>query len=439
MMYHAESFAKHGFSTYIVGYAGSTPTPSLLELPLVRFLYLPPPPPLPLPFLISGPLKVAQQAVGVLYALLARVPHTPEYLLVQNPPSIPTLALVALVASLRGTKVIIDWHNLGYSILALRLGSAHPLIRIAKQFEKTFGRTAYAHLFVTRAMRDHLVKEWDLRGITAVLHDRPPAHFRRASPVETHRLFLALAPSLPTPFLPPSSAPYSTPFTTVAPESPGAELPLPSPRADRPALVVSSTSWTPDEDFSVLLSALGKYERAARAPGARLPKVLCVVTGRGPQREMYMGRVGRMQRGEEGSDGAWRWVRCVSLWLEAEDYPVLLGSADVGVSLHASSSALDLPMKVVDMFGCGLPVCALDFACLPELVEHGRNGLVFRTDDELSEHLQTLLRGFPAPSPALSALQGFLRGEHPQGTADEQAWGSWDENWNAVVRRLVMH
>ncbi|KAK7688235.1 hypothetical protein QCA50_008605 [Cerrena zonata] len=454
MMYHSESFAENGFETYIVGNKGSKPVPSLLSIPRVHFLYLPDAPStLGLPFILSAPRKVLLQVFSILNALLYRIPHPPEYIVVQNPPSIPTLALVWLVSKLRGSKVIIDWHNLGYSILALKLGNEHPFVKAAKWFESYFGRSAYAHLFVTNAMKEHLVKEWNLQGQKIVLHDRPPGHFHRTSPSEIHELFQRLGPPLDTnairDFLPSSTAPYSTPFTktssqpskyptTLELDGEFDSSPMPSQREDRPALLISSTSWTPDEDFSILLKALGLYEEKARARNeieideskeGSLPKVLMVVTGKGPDREKYMNEVGRLQED-------WRWVRCVSMWLEPQDYPLILGSADLGISLHSSSSALDLPMKVVDMFGCGLPVCALDFACLDELVHDGVNGLVFHNAQELATQIASLLTSFPN-SPTLTALRKSL--ERSEQNAARWEWSTWSENWNTVMKPLITH
>ena len=39
------------------------------------------------------------------------------------------------------------------------------------------------------------------------------------------------------------------------------------------------------------------------------------------------------------------------------------------------------------MFGAGIPVLAVSFPALPELVKNGKNGFVFESKDELSEEL----------------------------------------------------
>jgi beta-1,4-mannosyltransferase len=95
---------------------------------------------------------------------------------------------------------------------------------------------------------------------------------------------------------------------------------LPTLRTERTALLVSSTSWTADEDFGLLLEALEIYNRVASAgEGERaLPRVLVVITGKGPLKEMYMAKVQEAQH-------AWDFVRCVSTWLDNADYPLLLG------------------------------------------------------------------------------------------------------------------
>ena len=60
--------------------------------------------------------------------------------------------------------------------------------------------------------------------------------------------------------------------------------------------------------------------------------------GKGPEKEMYEEKIKRLNL---------KHVAFRTMWLAAEDYPLLLGSADLGVCLHTSSSGLDLPMKVI--------------------------------------------------------------------------------------------
>jgi beta-1,4-mannosyltransferase len=63
-------------------------------------------------------------------------------------------------------------------------------------------------------------------------------------------------------------------------------------RSDRPAMLISSTSWTADEDFGILLDALQRLdERTASLPTSEFPNLLVVVTGKGPQKQMYLEKI----------------------------------------------------------------------------------------------------------------------------------------------------
>ncbi|KAK4684579.1 hypothetical protein P7C73_g5598, partial [Tremellales sp. Uapishka_1] len=435
MMYHAESLGNDGWETYLVGYGDTKPHPALLSNPHIHVLSLLQPPSLfsLLPWVLRAPIRIVYQIMSVLYICLYEIPFHTEILLVQNPPSIPTLSLAQLVSQISGSRLIIDWHNTGYSILAMRVGAASPLVKVAAWFERTFGRKAFAHLFVTNALKAYLVKEWQLeyvvipidrslahrnaRGLAIVLHDRPPSTFKPTDPITKHELFLHLTPTFSPP-LPASILPStrnSTLFTHVP-----STLPLLHP--DRPALVVSSTSWTADEDFSLLLTALDIYQAAINA-GEHLPRLVVVITGKGALRAAFERQV--VQR----EIGGWNdvFVRCV--FLPTKDYPTLLGCADLGVSLHSSSSGRDLPMKVVDMFGSRLPVLARDFACLHELVKDGENGRVFQDGDELGRQLAELMRDFPNGT-ELARLKEYF--SHP-----DKEWSSWEDNWKRVMRGVI--
>ncbi|CAM9375194.1 unnamed protein product [Heterosigma akashiwo] len=452
MQYHAISLQKQcNFQVSLVGYEGEKCIPAVESnnkiqiytvkhfdgLLMLRKLLFP----------LYAALKVTILLLRLLITLLWVIPR-PRAILVQNPPSIPSLAVVWFVCKLRQSHMIIDWHNLGYTVLGYSIGQKHPLVWLSKVYERFFGRLGSAHFCVTKAMSKWLKAEFGVEAM--VLYDKPPrwivenagcptlGRLHNGSLIEQSSISIACGLRMTT------MASLSMQHTTMErfgkkkvgdgkggrvswsqrpqlrrsdrlmkerrishpdEEDPGAICALlratklnvwggeegysfclehqkiieegklggkgrakrarkkrelaRRPRGDprRPLLLVSSTSWTPDEDFGVLLRALAAADgRLGR------PLVVCV-TGKGPQKEMYERLIGGMVLKD---------VEIHTLWLEPEDYPLFLGACDLGVCLHKSTSGLDLPMKVLDMFGSGMPVCAVDFPCLDELVVHGK-------------------------------------------------------------------
>ncbi|XP_030739744.1 chitobiosyldiphosphodolichol beta-mannosyltransferase isoform X1 [Globicephala melas] len=413
MQYHALSLAKCGFSVTFLGFCTSKPHDELLQSDRIQIVSL-----TELQRLAVGPhilqygVKVVFQAVHLLWKLMCRKPAA--YIFLQNPPGLPAIAVCWFAGCLCGSKLVIDWHNYGYSIMGLVHGPGHPLVLLAKWYETLCGRLSHLNLCVTNAMREDLAENWGIKAVT--VYDKPASFFKETPLDLQHQLFMKLSRTYSA-FRacsePLDSGMERSAFTERDAQS-GTVTCLPG----RPALLVSSTSWTEDEDFSILLAALEKFEQLID-DGESLPPLVCVITGKGPLKEYYSRLICQKH---------FQHIQVCTPWLEAEDYPLLLGSADLGVCLHRSSSGLDLPMKVVDMFGCCLPVCAVNFQCLHELVKHEENGLVFEDSEELAAQLQMLFSKFPDPAGKLNQFCKNLR---------ESEQLRWDESWKRTVLPLI--
>ena len=332
-----------------------------------------------LPRLMIYALKVLWQSTVLLIWLLSL--KRPDYVLVQvliklksiqimsfmkyyqNPPSIPTLAIVWMVCRLRGSVFVIDWHNYGFTILGLTLGDNHFLVKTCKWFETYFGSKSDFNFCVTNAMKEDLNNRFSIRFDinqkkwfeskvlfnifrASVLYDRPPDIFAPISIEDKHNLFLKLKEEFNEFAANDSTDENQTVFTICDTISQKIVM-----KPKRPVLVMSSTSWTEDEDFNILFEALQQYDNCCKSSD-KWPQIICAVTGKGPLKEFYRQKI---------ADIKFNSVKVLFPWLTADNYPKLVASADLGVCLHKSSSNLDLPMKVVDMFGCCLPVCAFDY------------------------------------------------------------------------------
>lgn len=398
MRYHAQALAANGVDVDLVGFEG-TPLPrAVSDEPRISVHRIAPP-----RLKIRGDLTGSPYAVVGLFDALRlgyrlwralKKLAKPNLVLVQNPPAFPTLAVARFTLKRRGVRFVVDWHNLGYSLLQLRLGRWHPAVRFARWLERRDARRADANLCVSRGLGTFLKAKFGVDRAD-VLYDRPAAPFVPIERADRERFRQAL-------------------FTRLG------------IRATTVGFIVCPTSWTEDEDFDVVINAVMHLEDRIRGWEAgsstrRFPELMILVTGDGQRRAEFERRFAGL---------AARRIQLRARFLEPEDYPRVVGSADLGLCLHRSSSGLDIPMKIADLFGAGVPVCAIDYgACLAERVRHGDNGLLFSTDRQLADILFDVFEGFPGDQKVLDRLRAGAR---------KSSRPTWEEGWAREAKPLLL-
>ena len=87
------------------------------------------------------------------------------------------------------------------------------------------------------------------------------------------------------------------------------------------------------------------------------------------------------------------------------------------------------------MFGSGVPVLAVYFPTLVELVRHGDNGVIFHDSVELTHSIMRLLfpkDQFPKVTDAESPLFELTRLKEATGRVE-----NWDISWDRIMRPIV--
>ena len=356
MLNHARELAANGFEVVLIGYRGlKFDPPAGVRVVALDGGRSAPPGRSGLHFALTAGLRMSRLFLALFSALLREKPRT---ILLQNPPSFPTLTASVLATKYIRAQIVVDWHNYGFSLLAVRLGADHWLVRLARWYEFRAARPASRHFCVSRAMCE------DLRhhGIGAeVLYDRP-LHFQPACTDSSARL-----------------------------------------------TVVCPAGWTADEDIALLLDALEQLPETA---------ITVFVTGDGPTRRELAPRLQSLRA---------KGILVDTGFLPEDEYWKLIGRADLGLSLHRSSSGLDLAMKVVDLYSAGVPVGALDYGgAIREQIEEDVTGFLFQTAQDLARSLSLLASAPETLVPMRQAIAG------------RWSAASWSEEWKRIMLPALM-
>jgi len=175
---------------------------------------------------------------------------------------------------IKWTRLIIDWHNYGFTIMRVN-GRNKFFVALMRFYETKLGKwLGNGHLCVSENMRRDLQNTYRINA--SVLYDKANKRFKLLNLSERHEFYKKFFENAGI-----DNGHENTKLTMKNLKTNQIEY-----KENRPIIIVSSSSYTPDEDFNILVKSLDILDKELKPND---PNLIVVLTGRGPLRDQFAG------------------------------------------------------------------------------------------------------------------------------------------------------
>ena len=411
-------------------------------------------------------------------------------ILVQNPPSVPALLILQPLAKLFGCKLIVDWHNVGTTILKYESFKNDRLYKSLEKYllrkpgniftsictMKNFDVVLFVHfcfeiffgkgdinIVVSARMQEFLTKLYSLSifdrlryaiyvACSSDLHTDSVSQVPAAGSIVGNFIIFRDLPLKTMKHLNKSSFSISKHEELVQ-----KYWDILSKSIRESFILIMSCSWSCDDDleffYAMLEIIFRKSNHEESDPSANIH---FIVTGTGPSHHRFLqklrnSRITELEAIQEESNSPsedsssctvhYRSQALTSIYFHSYDgYLEALSRSHIGISLHRSSSMLDLPMKVVEYSSCGVPSIALDYPGMEEGMQYLNEednqrykiGWTSHTPQEMAGQIQQCAASHASKYDVFySDIAENVRRMHVTPS------NSWEEKWDALIAPIL--
>ncbi|KNH09699.1 glycosyltransferase [Perkinsela sp. CCAP 1560/4] len=369
-------------------------------------------------FLIAPIIK----ALWIIYVVFVKIlltneePSKLQCFLVQNPPTIPILPIARICAWLLSCQLVVDWHNIGSTLLGYSLFQDSGVLPVARTVQwrqllrfqtlQTLHFPLFVHfcfefvcgqgdrnLVVSHKMGKHMLEIFNLSLVERIQYALTVSS---RSAYETGLNSPSIQQKKSTSNVVGTVIDYhDRPLLSKLKQIGNAALSSDKRESQiheywkgigvhrgnaRSFYVIMSCSWSKDDDVGFLFDAILRLSKISWSV-ADFPSIHVVVTGTGPNHGAFLRlletsrlaelRNAPLDRPASGPFTVFYSSPLVtSMYFDNyETYMETISRCHLGLCVHRTSGVADLPMKIIEYYTCGVPVVALHYNGIEEILE----------------------------------------------------------------------